>query len=303
LLDQYVRLIALYPWLRTAVSVLVTLAGALIVWLLVVRSARRARRHFQELLDLAHDSLDASSEIAAAQRLTALRLVVNAAKYVLVVAAILLVLRQLDVKGVDSLLLPAGFAGAALALGAQNLVKDVVAGLFIVFEGQFAVGDVVKINGTLGTIEEVGLRVTRLLDEAGQIHFFPNGSIATVAKYPNRYAAFLLLVPLADTGQHGVATAVVLKCARAFDARYGAWAEPAEVVSPDATGLNQPGEGGAPKDEGAAVAPGLKLRLLVHPERVSFMREKFPARVASALQAADIQIETGADVEIINAPV
>jgi small conductance mechanosensitive channel len=66
--------------------------------------------------------------------LTALRLVVNAGRYALVISAILMTLRTLHVP-LDSLLLPAGFLGAALGLGAQNLVRDVVAGLFIVFEG------------------------------------------------------------------------------------------------------------------------------------------------------------------------
>src|SRR3712207_757105 len=165
-------------------GVLAVIVSTLIVWLFLLRAARQAPGRFDALLSLAQDSPDPQHEMDAVQRrMTALRLVVNAARYALFVGAVLTMLRILHVP-LDSLLLPAGFLGAALGLGAQNLVRDVVAGLFIVFEGQFAVGDVVSINGTLGTVDEIGLRVTRLRDEAGQLHFFPNGAITAVAKYP-----------------------------------------------------------------------------------------------------------------------
>lgn len=171
-------------------------AGTLVAWWLLARFAKRMRRHFEALLSLAQDSLDAPHDVAVVRaRMTALRLLLNAGKYVLVISAILMVLRRVGVQ-LDALLLPAGFLGAALGLGAQNLVRDVVAGLFLVLEGQFAVGDVVGINGTIGTVDEIGLRVTRLRDEASHIHFFPNGAINAVEKYPREPFVLLLRVPL-----------------------------------------------------------------------------------------------------------
>lgn len=170
--------------------------GTLLSWWLLARFARRLRHHFDSLLEMAQQSLDAPHDVAAVRaRMTALRLLTNAVKYGLVISAILMALRRLGVQ-LDALLLPAGFVGAALGLGAQNLVRDVVAGLFLVLEGQFAVGDVVGINGTVGTVDEIGLRVTRLRDEASHTHFFPNGAINSVEKFPREPLFLLLRVPL-----------------------------------------------------------------------------------------------------------
>ncbi len=180
-----------------ALGVLAIALATLLLWWLLQRAAGKARRHFDALLELAQDSLEAQSDVALARRrLTALRLLVNAAKYALTLSALLMALRWLGVP-LDSLLLPAGFLGAALGLGAQNMVRDIVAGLFIVFEGQFAVGDVVSINGTVGTVDEIGLRVTRLRAETGHLHYFPNGAITAVEKYPRGYILLRLCVPLA----------------------------------------------------------------------------------------------------------
>ena len=180
-----------------ALGVLAIALATILLWWLLQRAAGKARRHFNALLELAQNSLEAQTDVALARRrLTALRLVVNAAKYALTISALLMSLRWLGVP-LDSLLLPAGFLGAALGLGAQNMVRDIVAGLFIVFEGQFAVGDVVSINETVGTVDEIGLRVTRLRAETGHLHYFPNGAINAVEKYPRGHVLLRLCVPVA----------------------------------------------------------------------------------------------------------
>ncbi|AMA71467.1 MULTISPECIES: mechanosensitive ion channel family protein [Aneurinibacillus] len=78
------------------------------------------------------------------------------------------------------LLASAGVLGLAIGFGAQNLVRDVITGFFIIFEDQFAVGDVVTINNITGTVQEIGLRVTRIKIWTGEIHIIPNGSITEV---------------------------------------------------------------------------------------------------------------------------
>ncbi|MCX7883481.1 MAG: mechanosensitive ion channel family protein [Caloramator sp.] len=72
------------------------------------------------------------------------------------------------------------FAGVAVGFGAQNFIKDVISGFFILFEDQFAVGDYVEIDGLSGFVETVGLRVTKLRDFSGDLHIIPNGSIVRV---------------------------------------------------------------------------------------------------------------------------
>lgn len=74
----------------------------------------------------------------------------------------------------------AGIAGIAIGFGAQSLVKDVISGLFILLEDQFGVGDLVTLEGTTGTVEDVTLRVTRVRAVDGTVWFVPNGELRKV---------------------------------------------------------------------------------------------------------------------------
>jgi len=87
--------------------------------------------------------------------------------------------------GVDtsSLLLGAGVAGLAVGFGAQNLVRDVLSGFFLLLEDQYGVGDYVNIAGTEGIVEDIGLRTTQLRAFSGELHIIPNGSVTRVANY------------------------------------------------------------------------------------------------------------------------
>lgn len=128
---------------------------------------------------------------------TILALATNAIKYLLFFLGGAMVLDELGVN-LTPLLASAGIAGLAIGFGAQSLVKDLVSGFFIIFEGQFAVGDIVEINGVLGTVEEVGLRVTRLRSAAGEVRFIPNGNITTVSNYFDKAVALQVNVPVAS---------------------------------------------------------------------------------------------------------
>lgn len=77
----------------------------------------------------------------------------------------------------------AGIIGLAVGFGAQNLVRDIITGFFILFEDQFAVGDFVQVVGITGTVEEIGLRVTKIREYGGQLHIIPNGTIDRVANF------------------------------------------------------------------------------------------------------------------------
>ena len=74
----------------------------------------------------------------------------------------------------------AGIIGVALGFGAQSLVKDFLAGIFIIAENQYRVGDIVDVMGASGTVERVGTRSTVLRDAAGNVHYLPNGTIQHV---------------------------------------------------------------------------------------------------------------------------
>jgi len=82
-----------------------------------------------------------------------------------------------------SILAVAGIGSLAIGFGAQNLVKDVISGFFIIFEDQFGVGDYITINNFSGLVEEVGLRISKIRDFSGDLHIIPNGEIKTVTNH------------------------------------------------------------------------------------------------------------------------
>ncbi|MCW2278239.1 mechanosensitive ion channel family protein [Heliophilum fasciatum] len=79
-----------------------------------------------------------------------------------------------------ALLAGAGALGVAVGLGGQSLVKDIIAGFFIIFEDQYAVGDFVTLGKYTGIVEAIGLRVTKIRDMNGELHIIPNGLVKEV---------------------------------------------------------------------------------------------------------------------------
>jgi small-conductance mechanosensitive channel len=98
-------------------------------------------------------------------------------------------LAMLRALGVDTtpILAGAGIIGLAVGLGAQSLVTDVVSGFFILFEGQYLVGDYVQIGDATGVVEAVGIRVTQVRDARGKLYLIPNGQIKGVVNYSKGY--------------------------------------------------------------------------------------------------------------------
>ena len=89
-----------------------------------------------------------------------------------------------------------GVLGLALSLGAQNLVRDYVAGAFVFVENQYAKGDVVSIAGVTGSVEDVNLRRTTLRDIDGTLHFVPHGLIQTSSNLTRTWANVHLDLPV-----------------------------------------------------------------------------------------------------------
>lgn len=98
-----------------------------------------------------------------------------------------MILRELSID-VLPLLTGAGIAGLAIGFGAQNLVRDVIAGFFLILEDQIRVGDIVRINNVGGVVEEINLRTIRLRDVEGAVHVFPNGAIAALANLSKNFS-------------------------------------------------------------------------------------------------------------------
>jgi len=110
--------------------------------------------------------------------------------------AAMMVIKELgfDVKPI---LAGAGIIGLAVSFGAQNLVRDIISGLFIIIENQIRVGDVAIINGTGGLVEAINLRTTVLRGLDGTVHIFPNGTINTLSNMTHEYSYYVFDIGVA----------------------------------------------------------------------------------------------------------
>jgi len=109
-------------------------------------------------------------------------IITSSLRYLSFFIAFITVLQQVGIN-VSAILASAGILGLAVSFGAQNLVKDLIAGVFILLENQYSVGDRVQIAGITGKVEKISLRLTLLRDEKGTLHSIPNGSITTVQNF------------------------------------------------------------------------------------------------------------------------
>lgn len=124
------------------------------------------------------------------------RLIGNLISSVVNFFVIILILSQFGFN-LAPILAGAGVLGLAIGFGAQSLVKDVITGFFIIFEDQFAVGDVIQTGAFKGTVEEIGMRVTRIRNFTGEVHIIPNGLITQVTNYSNYNSLAIVDVTIA----------------------------------------------------------------------------------------------------------
>jgi moderate conductance mechanosensitive channel len=110
--------------------------------------------------------------------------------------AALTTLGQIGVN-VGPILAGAGVVGLAVGFGAQNLVRDLVSGFFLILENQVRVGDVAVINGTGGLVEAITFRTIVLRDLSAVVHVFPNGSINTLSNLTKEWSAYVIDVGVA----------------------------------------------------------------------------------------------------------
>jgi moderate conductance mechanosensitive channel len=136
-----------------------------------IRNVFKLRSHTQNLIrtsDRRNETLE--------------RLLDNVLTYVIYFISFMMILSVFDID-VKGLIAGAGIVGLAVGFGAQNLVKDIITGFFIIFEDQFSVGDHVRIGTFEGTVETIGLRTTKLKTWTGEVHILPNGSITQVTNF------------------------------------------------------------------------------------------------------------------------
>jgi small-conductance mechanosensitive channel len=168
-------------WLLThGVNLVIIAIGAFIV----VRAANLAIEHLQFKLSRRHGASDLEWQRRAATLGGILTSVVTVS---IAFIAILMLLRELSVD-VLPILTGAGIAGLAIGFGAQNLVRDIISGFFLILEDQVRIGDLARINGVAGTVEQINLRTIVVRDAEGAVQVFPNGTITDLANLSKQFA-------------------------------------------------------------------------------------------------------------------
>lgn len=174
------------PALRSLVNVLIVLAATWMALALLRRGIRRFRAYMQ-----GRSSPEEFKRVG-----TLCRVFRYIGSVVIWIVAAMLVMNELGIS-IAPVLATAGVAGIAIGFGAQSLVKDYFAGLFLLLEDQIRQGDVVQIAGIGGLVEEVTLRYVRLRDFEGHVHFVPNGEIKIVTNRTRDFAQAVIEVGIA----------------------------------------------------------------------------------------------------------
>lgn len=121
----------------------------------------------------------------------------NIARVTIFVLTVLTVLGSIPDFNIGPWLAGLGVLGLALSFGAQSLVKDIINGIFVLIEGQYGIGDVIRVGETAGMVERITLRVTVLRDLHGVVHVIPNGEINTLSNLTKAWSRAVLDVRVA----------------------------------------------------------------------------------------------------------
>jgi small-conductance mechanosensitive channel len=179
-------------WLIThGVNALLIVVGATFV----MRAANLAIERLQHRLGAGRSQTDLEWQ----RRASTLRgILTNLVTAAVGFVALLMLLRELSID-VLPILTTAGVAGLAIGFGAQNLVRDVISGFFVILEDQVRIGDLARINAVTGIIEEINLRTIVLRDADAAVHVFPNGTITALANLSKGYSYAVVDVRLGYT--------------------------------------------------------------------------------------------------------
>jgi small-conductance mechanosensitive channel len=176
----------------------------------------------------------------------------------------------------------AGILGAGVGFGAQSLVKDLISGLFIVFEDQYGVGDVVDLGQAEGFVESVGLRVTQVRDLEGTLWFVRNGEIMRVGNQSQGWARAVIDVAIEYHTDISLAQDALSKAAKSIDGK--------ALGEPEIWGIN------------ALSGDQVVLRLVqkTKPEDKDEVARKLRHAVKVEFDKANIKLASGANAIYVN---
>ena len=189
----------------------------------------------------------------------------------------LIVLKEIGVE-IAPIIASAGIVGLAVGFGAQNMVRDIISGFFMILENQVRVGDVAIINGTGGLVEKINFRTIVLRDLGGVVHVFPNGTVTTLSNMTTEWSAYILNIGVAYKEDTDQVIEVMKEVGR-------------EMLEDEEFGrmmLEEPEIFGVDKFDNSAVV--IKGRIKTKPIRQWAVGREYLRRLKYAFDARDIEI-------------
>ncbi|MBI5627884.1 MAG: mechanosensitive ion channel family protein [Candidatus Rokubacteria bacterium] len=280
-------LAALLGRLASIEGPLVVVVSRILVVLAAVGLASVGYRAGSRLIDRLLRPLEGASDYPVkAQRARTLGpLMKSVTRYALAFMALMVTLREVGVD-IRALLVSAGVLGLAVGLGAQSLIKDVITGFFILFEGLIAVGDVIEVGSHVGTVESIGLRVTKLRMLNGAQRVIPNGELTQFANYNKGWARAVLDVTVAYDVDVRRALELLERLAREWGRETGLALE-----DPQAQGIVRVGDGEL----------GLRLMVKVPADRRAEAEMELRRRIKETFDREGIQVPSAERVVYLRA--
>lgn len=195
-------------WLINDLPVLLVIT---IAFLILLKSIKYIVKGFSRVL---HSRSKKDDEITKSEREkrvnTLTGIIATILRIILVFLFVVIVLEKLGVA-IGPILASAGIIGLAVGFGAQELVRDMISGFFLLLEDQIRIGDAVELNGVWGIVESIELRTIKLRDISGVVHVFQNGKINTLSNMSKDWSALVLNVGVAYKEKYDHVTEVIKK--------------------------------------------------------------------------------------------
>ncbi len=265
------------PYALSGIRVLLIFAFGYVLSIVLRRVIRAVRAYSVRVMVRKGQALDFEVE----KRATTVANVISRPLMTLLWAAVILMsLEELGFK-IEALLagagISAGIIGVAVGFGAQNVIKDVIGGLFLLVENQIRVNDVAVINGTGGLVEEINLRTTVLRSENGAVHIFPNGSIQTLSNLTREFSYYVF--ELAVAFEQDTDRVITILNDVAAELRLDAGFGPAILADLDVMGVDRLGPNGVT----------VKARIKTLPQKQWMVGREMNRRIRMRFQAEGVE--------------
>lgn len=250
------------------------LAVAIATWVLSRLIIRRWSRRVRLKLESTGDLRDR----ARAQRLETIARTFSTVVFLVVITVALLIVLGVWGVPIAPIIASLSVIGVAVGFGAQSFVKDLIAGLFVLLEDQYAIGDVVELAGASGTVEEIRLRTTVLRGLDGSVYHIPNGEVRVAKNLTHEYSRLVVDLSIAYEESVDRAMEVIGEEAASF-AKDPDWA-PRLVDEPEVLGVDELADSGVT----------VRVLMSTDPDERWTVKREFLRRIKNRLDEEGIEI-------------